>query len=77
MLDCGEDCEIQTGADHPLPAGRVHPDAMKEFQPSLQLAVDNLPQAYSPLAAVCLLVDLKQTPSRLALNTASSVSNNA
>jgi hypothetical protein len=32
MRDCGEGCEIRTGADRPPPIARSHLDAMKEFQ---------------------------------------------
>ena len=34
--------ETRTGVDHPPPFAHVRPDAMKEFQPSLQLAADSL-----------------------------------
>jgi hypothetical protein len=47
MRACGEGCEIRTGADRPPPVARSHPDAMKEFQPSLRRAADNLRRAYS------------------------------
>src|SRR5207302_1261186 len=75
--DYAEDCEIRTGADHPPPIARNHPDAMKEFQPSLQRAADNLRQAYLLRAAVCHSVETKQTPSRLAVNMGFSVSKKA
>ena len=75
--DCAEDCEIRTGADHPPPIARSHPDAMKESQPSLQRAADNLRRAYSLRAAVCHSVETKQKPSRLAANMGFSVSKKA
>jgi len=37
-------------------------DAMKEFQPSLRRAADNLRRAYSLRAAVCHSVETKQRP---------------
>jgi hypothetical protein len=43
--------EIGSGPDHPPPIARSHPDAMKEFQPSLRPAADNLRRAKDGLVA--------------------------